>query len=278
MQRVSACIATSGRPGPLRDTLLSLVKNIAVDEIVVCIDACSETESQRDALVRDFPSVRWISTKRALGPGLAKDLAIRHARNEICLVVDDDIEFLDVQGTSHTLQLLEDFAVVQSGIYDETGKSRRSFEYPALFFRRREEFEISYFVGAIHWLRRSAYLSVGGYKDFEGYGFEELALSLRLLRSGYRLFYSESIKIKHYRVPTGRPDAVSVSKGITRNRFIIAEKFFPLLLATSQKFYWATVHFRRHGNFHWPRVVVTPERLRWRDLVWQPRLAARALF
>ncbi|QJR17218.1 glycosyltransferase family 2 protein [Pelagibacterium halotolerans] len=274
----SVCMATHGRVAPLKHTLESLFDRLCPDEVVVCIDACDQTRMILPDLVEKFPKVQWLTTERQIGPGRAKDLAIRKARNELCLIIDDDIEFIDVAGLSETIEALDEYALVQSGIYDGSGTRRRSFEYPSRLKWKRHRFEISYFVGAIHWLRRSAFLRVGGYGDFEGYGFEELALSIRLLREDERMLYLDSVRIKHFRSPAGRRDPRAVSLRMMENRFIIAEKFYPAPLALSQKSYWCLRHFLAFREVQWPKITAQAEKLTWVEIIRRPRLAARMLF
>lgn len=279
LRSVTACIATHGRLALLASTLRSVSEQIAPNEIIVVSDGCRETEAEADNLRRAFPNLTLIALPERVGPGKAKHHAVARAQNNICLVIDDDTEIFDTSGLAETLAALDgQYSLVQSGIFDATGITKRKFEYPARSFRSEPSFEISYFVGAIHWLRKDHYLAVGGYSDLDDYGFEELSLSIRLLRDGRRLWYSEGVKIKHLRSPLGRKPGKAEAREVLRNRAILADKYFPGTLAFLQKAIWSARHALVHHEMRWPAHETRPEKLRWPEIIRQPRLLSRALF
>lgn len=278
---ITVCCATYGRPDAVIRMCESALSRLDPLEIIIVIDSCSATSARKHEIASLSDNIRILENQVNLGPGKSKHVAIQAATTDTCIVLDDDAVVLDYWDWSRVDSLLSRYSLIQGGIFADYSKTTmRSNEYPSLFkWPKLRKFDISYFVGAIHILNRSDYLSSGGYTDIEGYGFEELALSIRLLRIGKRMTYDASFSIAHLRDPRGRKAPLEVSRIMLRNRILISEKFFPPLLCWIQKTLWKLRHaFRFRELFSDTVLVDRKEVLTAREILRNPRLLARSIW
>jgi glycosyltransferase involved in cell wall biosynthesis len=138
------------------------------------------------------------------GPAAARNLGIRHASGEIILFIDDDC----IADTNWARELVRDYADQQVG--GVAGRIR--FVPPdnnlANQFAARSEGagqpfnssgEIDFFVTANASFRRDVISRVGGFDEtFPHAAHEDVDLSHRVKKAGWKLVYSDAAVVHHY--------------------------------------------------------------------------------
>ena len=198
----STVIATRARPAFLMDTL-TVLESFDCPDIVVVVNGCAETDEALNASAH-AKKLKIISLAENIGAGRGKQQGILAAKFDKILVLDDDALLRDMSDIDYCLAKLDTYSLVQGLILANENGARRRNEQPFMFWKNRSgDHEISYFVGAVHFLNRQDFLAAGGYEKAALYGFEELELSLNLLSSGKRLLFTDKCQVIHLKAPAG---------------------------------------------------------------------------
>ncbi|MBP2313489.1 glycosyltransferase family 2 protein [Azospirillum soli] len=195
---VSAVIATYNRAPELRTTLTRLLgQSYPVHEILVVDDGSTDGT---DAMVRaEFPSVRYARLPHNAGLIYARNFGFVNTGGDFILSVDDDSWFEDVDGLARTVAYLEahaDVAAVACNI-----ETRDGLVY---FPKGAAPFDVPWYVGCGHLLRRSAVAEVGLYMPELYRQGEEKDRCLRLLGAGYRTVALPDVMVFHDKSEKGR--------------------------------------------------------------------------
>lgn len=274
---ISAAIATYKRAGYCIATVRRLLNFEIIEDIVVVGDNCPEVE----LVVKYFEKSRRVTVINSeinSGPGITKNVAVSKTKNDIVLVCDDDVYLESLCNYQDLMGKLRDYSLIQGNILDEFGQNR-SFEHPFRFawqVPKRKLVEVSHFIGAIHIINKANFLSVGGYPQIARYGFEELRLSLELLRRGYKIAFDPSISCLHYRAPHGRVPKSELNRIMYYKRAQIAEDFYGFPLSHFQKFIWRLIY--RIKNAEQIHNSGLTSKLSLLELLKYPRLLSRSLW
>ena len=270
----STVVTTRKRPSALHHLLDSL-KPFACQDIVVVVNDCPDTVK----MLRSRPldeNIKIIALNQNIGAGRGKHRGIEAAQNNRVLVIDDDAIVLGGSDLDYCLNKLNDYSLVQGLILADSKKNRRSFEQPFWFRKNRSgDHDISYFVGAIHFINRDDFLAAGGYADAAEYGFEELELSLNLLSRGKRLLFTDKFRIHHKRDSGGRRDAQTVAAEMLDKRNQISAKYFPIPVALFAQLVWNIKLLPKARKIIF-RFADQGSVFGYRDLIRNPRLLSRA--
>lgn len=192
-------IPTRNRPTELREVLRSANQQRVPVEIIVCDDASDDPEAVRE-VVAGVPQARLLRTETAHGPSYQRNRGIKAASCEFVLAPDDDCIFVSPRTVEQTLAEFDDPRVAAVGIpYVNVRADNRVLQ------RAPDEngiWAIHAYVGAAHAVRRSAFLSVGGYREHFFYMGEEGDLCLRLLSRGWITRAGAADPIHHMESPT----------------------------------------------------------------------------
>ena len=210
---VSAVIATRNRREAL-EIVLDRLAELPVDEVLV-VDNGSEDDTVERLSTREG-NVRVLAqeTNRGLA---GRNLAVREARNELLLVLDDDA--YPLPGAIETLiERFEQNARLAAGgglvrDIDANGRVLRSTELGTFDWWLRagtegdappEGFPAFFFPEGAAMVRRSAYLEVGGYFEPYFHTVEGIDLTTRLLAAGWDVRYFPDARFDHMKAHGGR--------------------------------------------------------------------------
>ncbi|MBR2318352.1 MAG: glycosyltransferase family 2 protein [Bacteroidaceae bacterium] len=202
------------------------VCNVPSAEIIVVDNASSD--GSMEYLKERFPDVTFVASGQNLGFARANNMAIRQSKGEYILLLNPDtivaentfahfVEFMDSHpdvGACGAYMLHTDgtFALESrrglptpfvafckmSGLTSLFPKSRIFGKYYMRYLNEREANEIEIISGAYMFMRREALDKVGLLdEDFFMYG-EDIDLSYRILKGGYRNYFLPSA-ILHYK-------------------------------------------------------------------------------
>jgi GT2 family glycosyltransferase len=231
--KVDLVIATFNRA----DTLLETLTNVAqygkgLDRVYVINNG--STDHTR-AVIDSFRDARIVAVHndRNLGAAGGKNIGLRLSDADIIIVIDDDAVFCTDNPVAEVRAFFArdtKLGVVQFKIVNfQTLKVLRS-EFPAPDPERRADcsFEIGYFIGAGHALRKAMLERVGYYPDNFGlYAHEEIDLSYRAINHGYVMRYEPSVAVLHKKTPSGRLRPKELAYRRLLNRLLMTRKYLP---------------------------------------------------
>ncbi|HLN57110.1 MAG TPA: glycosyltransferase, partial [Thermoanaerobaculia bacterium] len=240
--------------------LSSLRSQAGVDASIVVVDNASDP-AERERLAREFKESRVVAFSRNLGFAAAANEGIARTRSSFVLLVNNDAVLAPDYAARLAARLALDdrLAAVQGLVLNENGSrvdtagldwNRRGEAVPILAGTRPEEapkavFEVSGVSATATLYRRSALDSVAAHGEiFEGSFFayyEDVDLSLRLARAGWRFACDPEARCRHEGSRTGRRTPARRALWTARNRWrtlfrnfdsrLLARNLFPLMRA-----------------------------------------------
>lgn len=190
-----------------------------MDAEIIVVDNNSEDDSCQMVKML-FPKVKLIENKKNLGFSKGNNVGVRHAQGEyICILNPDTVVAEDT--FQELLKLHEskgNLGVVGCRLIDGNGRflpeSKRnipvvkaafkklmgnSMYYYANHLNENGEGEVEILVGAFMFLKKSVYSEIGGFdEDYFMYG-EDIDLSYKVLKSGYKNYYFGGATIIHFK-------------------------------------------------------------------------------
>ncbi len=190
------------------------------NEIEIIVVDNDSKDGSFEMLAQDFPDVRCIANNKNIGFGKANNSGVKVAKGEYILVLNPDTML-----TESTLSEMLYFSEKQNkfgaaGVQFVNGngnylpESKRNFPdlkvagakllghskyYYANHIERNELAEIDVLTGAFMFIKKEVYNEIGGFdEDFFMYG-EDIDLSYRISKAGYKNFYIGSSKVLHFK-------------------------------------------------------------------------------
>jgi GT2 family glycosyltransferase len=270
--------------------LNSLKSQAGVDASILVVDNASQA-AEREKLAAEFPEARLVTFSRNLGFAGAANEGIARTRSPFVLLLNNDavlvpdyiarlaarLAFDDRLGAVQGLVLTGDGRRVDTAGLDWNGRGEA---VPVLAGASPEDagtevFEVSGVSATATLYRRAALQAVAPDgevfdRTFFAY-YEDVDLSLRLARAGWRFACDPAARARHEGARTGRRTPARRALWTARNRWrtlfrnfdsrLLARSFFPLLRAD-------LAHVRQLGwkgallpVFVWPRLPM----LAWRS-------------
>ncbi|WP_448189258.1 glycosyltransferase family 2 protein [Azospirillum sp. sgz301742] len=198
MPSVSAVIATFNRVAELRIALDRLRRQtFKAAEILVVDDGSTDGT---DTMVRDaFPEVRYVRLPHNAGLIHARNFGFVNTTGDYILSVDDDSWFAEDDGLARAVAYLEAHADVAAAACNIT--TRDGLVYLP---RGAAPFEVPWYVGCGHLLRRSAVAETGLYLSELYRQGEEKDRCLRLYGAGWRVMALPDVMVHHDRSERNR--------------------------------------------------------------------------
>ncbi len=199
---------------------LALGQTVPV-HVIVADDASSD--GTQAAVAKSFPGVTYLRSDMSLGPCYQRNRGIERAQTEIVFPLDDDSMLVDPT----TLEIaLGDFAAADVAIvcmpFNNVLQDKR-IHHVAAQGRPPETID---FAACGHGIRRSAFLSVGGYDEDLFYTLEECDLALRLLDAGgWRTIFGTSPALHHMQ-QVGKASDIQDYTG-ARNKILFYYRYAP---------------------------------------------------
>ena len=199
---------------------LALGQTVPV-HVIVADDASSD--GTQAAVAKAFPGVTYLRSEVSRGPCYQRNRGIERAQTEIVFPLDDDSMLVDPT----TLEIaLGDFAAADVAIvcmpFNNVLQDNR-IHHVAAQGRPPETID---FAACGHGIRRSAFLSVGGYDEDLFYTLEECDLALRLLDAGgWRTIFGTS-PVLHHMQQVGKASDIQDYTG-ARNKILFYYRYAP---------------------------------------------------
>lgn len=213
----------------LEQCILTVQKAVErLDAEIIVIDNASKDDSCEMVKTR-FPSIRLLENKENLGFSKANNQAVAIAKGEyICILNPDTAVSEDtfVQALKY-YQSIENIGALGVYLMDGTGaflpESKRNLPTPKVSLLKLTGFQKKYYatqlsenskgeaevlVGAFMFLKSSIYKEVGGFdEDYFMYG-EDIDLSYKISKAGYKNHYLGTTTVLHYKGESTQKDAL----------------------------------------------------------------------
>lgn len=191
-------------------------------ELIVVDDASSDDTVE--FVRREFPQVRLIALERNLRFAGANNAAARAARGDVLVFLNNDMlvepdflppllrHFEEPSVFAATAQILMRPHRVAGGVVRETGLVRARFDggFFVLSHDRPESEEpvpVVYAGGGSSAVRKGRFLGLGGFDElFRPFYFEDLDVSYRAQKRGWRIMYEPRSRMWHEHRQTNRPE------------------------------------------------------------------------
>lgn len=212
----------------LEQCILSVEKAIEnLDAEIIVIDNDSK-DGSCEMIKKRFPSVRLIENKENVGFSKANNQAVEVAKGTYLCILNPDTAVAEDTFTNALKYYREAENIGALGVYlmDGTGnflpESKRNLPTPKVSLMKLTGFDKKYYaselsetsegeaevlVGAFMLLKRSIYNEVGGFdEDYFMYG-EDIDLSYKITKAGYKNHYLGTTTVLHYKGESTQKDA-----------------------------------------------------------------------
>lgn len=236
----SFCIITYKRPSFCIDAVSSILNINNYDkftnEIIILNNDFNDLTLKKKYLNQN--GIKVFNSKENLGVSKGRNFLAKKATNEILIFLDDDAEFernhnifeiiLSKYKSSNVMAL----AFKSNNFYNHTLQKK---ENPPHNITTKNA---SHFVGVGHSIRKSVFISLGGYQDDFFYGCEEHDLSYGIFRINGVIKYVDEITVLHKKSSLGRLDSSESTKLYAINKLKLAYKNLPSFFFYSHLFFW----------------------------------------
>lgn len=220
MIRISVIIVNYNARYFLKNCISSILSSdIARDIEIIVVDNDSQ-DGSCDMLVEDFPAIKYIRNSKNVGFGKANNQGVALAQGDYILILNPDTMLTETT-LSEMLRFSEEqnnFGAAGVQFMDGSGKylpeSKRNFPdlkvagakllgyskyYYANHIGKDEIAETDILTGAFMFIKKQVYDEIGGFdEDFFMYG-EDIDLSYRITKAGFKNFYMGSNKVLHFK-------------------------------------------------------------------------------
>lgn len=224
---ISVIIPTYSREGPLRDTLVDVLKQDYPNFEVLVVDQTQKHQPETQAYLEQLATalkIRWFRTDWASLPG-ARNYGVRRSTGEIILFIDDDVQLPDGFLAAHAQNYLErpEVGAVAGRVFDrmKLGDSKGDLTIEYLPPQAMDPGIAWYYIDLVHTVKPQQVLTARGCnmsfrrEIFTQYGLkfderfrgsavrEESDFCLRLRQTGYQIWYDPAASLVHLGEETG---------------------------------------------------------------------------
>ncbi len=229
---VSVVILTWNRRDELKHTLDHVSNHLdALHEVIVVDNGSTDGTLE---MLAERPWVTTLKPDEDLGVDQGRNLGAETADGELVLFLDDDgfFDFAALPSLRDRFASSPPLGLIACKIVDMPFEEARAKD----FENHRDSTEFrphASFTGAGFMVLREAFMDVGGFPDYFGYGQEEGDLALRLLKEGYTIEQAPHAVMLHYASPNQRPSLRAV-RGYYRNRHFEIWRNIPAFYAVHE--------------------------------------------
>lgn len=244
IEKVDIVIATYNRCDVIIETINNVLNTCSNFNQLIVVDNAS-TDGTKEVLEDvDDERIEVVFNKENLGAAGGKNVGLRRSNAEVIIVIDDDAIFDSEDPILNVKKIFNEdsnLGIIQFKIVNYQTRKVLRYEFPGDNPERDQDdvFNIGYFIGAGHAIRRSMLVDVGFYPDNFGlYAHEEIDLSYRAINGGYLLKYYPFVTVLHKKAPGGRMPVGEVIGQLLLNRMIMSHKYLPTWYKWVNNFLW----------------------------------------
>jgi len=204
----------------LKNCINSILSSDIVNDIEIIVVDNNSSDGSSEMMESDYPGISYIYNDKNVGFSKANNQGVTLAKGAYVLILNPDTMLSE----SILKQMLkfsrgqDDFGAAGVQFIDGSGQflpeSKRNFPglkvagakllgysrfYYANHLGANEIAEVDILTGAFMFIKREVFLEVGGFdEDFFMYG-EDIDLSYRIKKAGYKNYYVGSLKVLHFK-------------------------------------------------------------------------------
>ena len=220
MIRISVIIVNFNARYFLKNCISSVLSSDMAGDIEIIVVDNNSTDGSCDMLDQDFPAIKYIRNSKNVGFGKANNKGAEMARGDYILILNPDTMLTETT-LSEMLEFSErqnNFGAAGVQFMDGSGKylpeSKRNFPnlkvagakllgyskyYYANHIKEDDIAEIDILTGAFMFVKKKVYDKIGGFdEDFFMYG-EDIDLSYRVTKAGFKNFYVGKSIVLHFK-------------------------------------------------------------------------------
>lgn len=179
---------------------LSEKKRLFTYEVIV-VDDGSDDDSIKEA-AGPFKGIAYIKLEKNSGPARARNVGAKHAKGELLLFLDSDVELENDTLDKVETKFQDDRINILTGEYSlEPVKGGFFPRYKALVARSwvPNMDTITVFVARIGLIKKGIFEELGGFDEsIRTASSEEWEFGYRLMKKGYKIYYDPSITVRHH--------------------------------------------------------------------------------
>ncbi len=204
----------------LKNCIGSVLSSDIVEEIEIIVVDNNSSDGSSEMIHRDYPQVTYLQNDENIGFSKANNRGVSLAKGNYVLILNPDTMLTETT-LSDILNFSEqqaDFGAAGVHFIDGSGKylpeSKRNFPnlkvagskllgysryYYANHIFKDEIAKVDILTGAFMFIKKKVYKEVGGFdEDFFMYG-EDIDLSYRISKAGYKNYYVGNTKVLHFK-------------------------------------------------------------------------------
>jgi len=204
----------------LKNCIRSILSSDIIDTIEIIVVDNNSSDGSCEMLQEDFPQVTCLRNAENVGFSKANNKGVAIAKGSYVLILNPDtvISETTLSEMLHFSESQADFGASGVQFMDGSGQflpeSKRNFPnlkvagakllgyskyYYANHLQQEATEEIDILTGAFMFIKKKVYQEVGGFdEDFFMYG-EDIDLSYRISKAGYKNYYVGSCKVLHFK-------------------------------------------------------------------------------
>jgi GT2 family glycosyltransferase len=225
---VSVVLVNWNRCEDILANISALRRQHFTDFEVIVVDNGSTDDSVRQ--LERIPDISLVILDDNLGPAKGRNEGLAIARGTYVCFLDSDA-FLGRKGLRDLVHLMDaepTVGVVGCRVMNFYSRKVDQWIYPLDYNAHgREQFETYSFSAAGAFARTKLLNSVGGFWDRLFIYNEEVELSIKIFRAGYRVIYTPRISVYHKVSPAGRTPSASYFYLQSRNWIWIFYRHYP---------------------------------------------------
>lgn len=218
--RISVIIVNYNARYFLKNCIHSILSSDMMNEIEIIIVDNASTDGSCEMLGTDFPDIQCIANDENIGFGKANNQGVKLAHGDYILILNPDT-MLAENTLSKAIEFAENqnsFGALGVHFIDGAGKylpeSKRNFPnlkvagaklvgyskfYYANDIAQNDVTEVEVLTGAFMFIKKEVYNRIHGFdEDFFMYG-EDIDLSYRIFKAGFKNFYLGTSKVLHFK-------------------------------------------------------------------------------
>ena len=223
--KIDIIVPTYNRPDDIKKFVTEIQKQTFTDFKVYIIDDCGDIEV--DHLIPKGDD-RFIFERLAKNGGqtVARNIAISKGNGEIIVSLDDDAWFLNESALEIVADKFQSNSSLGCLMFD-INEPNSDFISNRLGLKDNTELSNHITCGCAY--SRKAFGNDIRFNEVLHSGAEETDISLKLIRKGYKIYFTDKVKVFHNYLPGNRTKQwyLNLRYNITRNDMLIVLLFFP---------------------------------------------------
>lgn len=262
----------------LKKNLPQIIKHSqAAEEIIVADDASTDTSLKYlYQLQKKYPRLKIISHHRNLGFGANSNHAIKQAKGDLVVMLNNDI-FPSLNFFKPALQHFKDPKVFGVGFAEKGNENYGKIFWQGGYLQHLPGFShhthiSGWLSGGSSIIRKEHFLKLGGFDPvYSPFYFEDLDIGYRAWKSGFRLLWEPKCQVEHHHESTmskfskrlldyvkERNRLLIVWRNITDTQLLLKNKFFSNLRILWGPNYLKIILAARRQIKKYPKPVVFP--------------------